>query len=160
MRKLKLYLDTSVISFLFAEDVPEEKQITQKLFNLLRKGKYEFYISKVVIEEIEKTPDLEKRQKLLTQAQQANLSLLQRSKEVEEMADNYIADGVIPKEKIEDALHIAFATVYEIDILVSWNYEHLANIKKEERINSVNIKSGYTKPLRMITPLEVVGDEA
>lgn len=160
MRKLKLYLDTSVISFLFAEDVPEEKQITQKLFNLLRKGKYEFYISKVVIEEIEKTPDLEKRQKLLTQAQQANLSLLQRSKEVEEMADNYIADGVIPKKKIEDALHIAFATVYEIDILVSWNYEHLANIKKEERINSVNIKSGYTKPLRMITPLEVVGDEA
>lgn len=160
MRKLKLYLDTSVISFLFAEDVPEEKQITQKLFNLLRKGKYEFYISKVVIEEIEKTPDLEKRQKLLTQAQQASLSLLQRSKEVEEMADNYIADGVIPKKKIEDALHIAFATVYEIDILVSWNYEHLANIKKEERINSVNIKSGYTKPLRMITPLEVVGDEA
>lgn len=159
MRKLKLYLDTSVISFLFADDVPEEKQITHKLFNLLNSGEYEFYISRVVIEEIEKTPDTEKREKLLSQAQHAQLSLLQRSKEVEEMAKNYITDGIIPKKKIEDALHIAFATVHEIDILVSWNYEHLANIKKEERINSINIKSGYTKLLRMITPLEVVGDE-
>lgn len=159
MRKHKLYLDTSIINYLFADDAPKEKDITHKLFNSLTKGGYEVYISDVVIKEIEKTPDLEHRQRLLDQTKQHNLISLESNKQIEELANIYISEGIIPEHKLEDALHIAIATVYELDILVSWNYEHLANIKKEERINSINIKNGYTKLLRMITPLEVIGDE-
>ncbi len=84
---------------------------------------------------------------------------MESNKQIEELANIYISEGIIPEQKLEDALHIAISTVYELDILVSWNYEHLANIKKEENINSINIKNGYTKLLRMITPLEVIGDE-
>lgn len=159
MRKLKLYLDTSIINYLFADDAPKEKEITHRLFNSLNSGEYEVYISDVVIKEIEKTPNLEHRQRLLDQTKQNNLISLESSEEIEQMAKNYISENIIPEHKLEDALHIAFATVHELDILVSWNYEHLANIKKEEKINSINIKSGYTKLLRMITPLEVIGDE-
>ncbi|HPZ10241.1 MAG TPA: hypothetical protein PL110_19280 [Candidatus Eremiobacteraeota bacterium] len=32
MRKLKLYLDTSVINFLFADDAPEKQRVTQEFF--------------------------------------------------------------------------------------------------------------------------------
>ncbi len=67
MRKRKLYLDTSIINYLFADDAPNEKDITHKLFNSLTSGEYEVYISDVVIKEIEKTPNLEHRQRLLDQ---------------------------------------------------------------------------------------------
>lgn len=160
MRKHKLYLDTSVINFLLAKDAPEKMRITHEFFDSLRQGRYEVYISRVVIEEIEKTPDLDKRQKLLDYVGQYGLILLERSKEIEEIAGTYISEEIIPEKKIEDALHIAFATVNELDVLVSWNYEHLANISKEEKINSTNIKNGYTKLLRMVTPLEVMGNGA
>ena len=32
MKKLKIYLDTSVINFLFADDVPEFRKITEDFF--------------------------------------------------------------------------------------------------------------------------------
>ena len=65
MRKLKIYLDTSVINFLFADDVPEKKDITKSLFEEIAQGKYEVYISELVIAEINKTKDEEKKSKLL-----------------------------------------------------------------------------------------------
>ena len=50
MKKLKIYLDTSVINFLFADDVPEFKKITDDFFeNYIKKEKYLAYISDVVI---------------------------------------------------------------------------------------------------------------
>jgi len=62
MRKLKLYLDTSVINFLFADDVPEFKKITEEFFEIVKIGKgFEVYISDVVINEITKTNDIIKR---------------------------------------------------------------------------------------------------
>ena len=62
MKKLKIYLDTSVINFLFADDVPEFKKITEDFFeNYVKKGKYIVYVSNVVIAEIEKTRDKQGR---------------------------------------------------------------------------------------------------
>lgn len=66
---------------------------------------------------------------------------------------------VIPKKKIEDALHIAISTVYEMDIFLSWNYRHLANFDKERKILSINLLQGYIKPFKMITPMEVIYEE-
>ena len=65
----------------------------------------------------------------------------------------------MPSKKVEDALHIAISTVYEMDVLLSWNYQHLANINRERKIISMNIQQGYLKTLRMTTPLEVMSDE-
>ena len=46
-----------------------------------------------------------------------------------------------------------------MDVLLSWNFRHLANINKEAQIQAVNILEGYSKPLRMVTPLEVIYHE-
>ena len=62
-------------------------------------------------------------------------------------------------KKLEDALHIAISTILEMDVLLSWNYRHLANITKERKVQGVNIQEGYLKPLRITTPLEVMGDD-
>jgi hypothetical protein len=46
-----------------------------------------------------------------------------------------------------------------MDALVSWNYKHLANLNKKEKVRAVNILHGYLKELEMISPLEVMDDE-
>ena len=56
MRKLKLYLDTSTISHLFADDTPEKMEDTNRLWEDFANGKYKIYISQVVIDEIKKVP--------------------------------------------------------------------------------------------------------
>jgi len=75
--------------------------------------------------------------------------------EVRDLAQAYISNKVIPKHKIEDALHVAYATYHEMDVLLSWNFKHLANLNKEEKILAVNINKGYRLPLRLLSPLEV-----
>ena len=49
--------------------------------------------------------------------------------------------------------------INELDILLSWNFRHLANINKEIKIHAINLLEGYTKEFRMITPLEVISDD-
>lgn len=159
MRKLKLYLDTSIFNFMFADDVPELKKITEDFFENIEK--YDIYISEVVIHEISKVKDIEKRNKLLGLIEKYHPILLgtEKIEEVAKLAQCYLDDKIIPEVKREDAEHIAYAVVYGIDILVSWNYEHLANVNKENKINLVNQKEGYFYPFRMVTPLGVISDE-
>lgn len=46
MKKIKIYLDTSVINFLFADDSPEKKEITEQFFDLfIKTGIYETYFN-------------------------------------------------------------------------------------------------------------------
>jgi len=54
---------------------------------------------------------------------------------------------------------LQFAPVHSVDVLISWNFEHLANINKERRILAVNQELGYYYPMRITTPLEVMGIE-
>ena len=75
--------------------------------------------------------------------------------EVEDLADRYLSEGVIPMTKREDALHVAYATVHQMDILLSWNFKHLANVRREALIVAVNQAVGYRYPLRLLSPLEV-----
>ena len=81
------------------------------------------------------------------------------NEEVVELARSYISEGILPREKIEDATHAAVATIFEMDALISWNLRHLANLKKMEMINVVNMKKGYYKRLELITPMEVSDEE-
>jgi len=56
MKIPKIYFDTSVFNFAIAEDVPEERKITLKLLDEAQSGKYEIFISEVVIREINRAP--------------------------------------------------------------------------------------------------------
>jgi len=158
MRKLKLYLDTSVWNFYYADDAPEKMEVTRQFFESLKSGNYEIYSSAVVIREIGNA-DENTMSELITLMNKYMPIILEVNDEVDELADIYIAKGVVPEKKRDDALHIAIATVNEMDALVSWNYRHLANLNKKEKVHAVNIIHGFLKELEMITPMEVIGDE-
>lgn len=157
MRKFKLYLDTSVLNFLYADDVPEFKKVTEDFFeNYVKKGKYIVYISDVVIREIEKTKDKNRKIKLLELIKRYSLKILTLDIDSNVLANVYIREKIIPARKIEDAQHIAIATCNQIDILVSWNFKHLANIQKQIAVKIVNEKEGYFYPLVLTNPMEVI----
>jgi len=163
MRRRCVYLDTSVINFLFAEDAPESRKVTEEFFeDYVRPGIYDVCVSPIVVDEIRRTPDERKRSDLLEVIGRYRLRMLNIGNEFEEiqsLARVYVENGIIPARKLEDALHIAVATVNGIDVLLSWNYRHLANLAKETRIQAANLEAGYAKTLRMLTPLEMMHED-
>jgi hypothetical protein len=163
MKQLTIYLDTSIINFLFADDAPEKRDITQEFFaDYVKKGIYAVYISPVVIDEINRTENDIKRARLLHVIDEyalPSIDITPSLPDIQYLAQRYIEQGIIPRKKLDDALHIAISTIYEMDVLLSWNFRHLANLKRERKVLSLNIQEGYMKVLRIVTPLEVMSDE-
>lgn len=156
MRQLRVYLDTSVINFLFAEDAPDFRAATVDFFTR-RSPARALFGSRVVLAEIGNDPNDKHRALLLEALNKYAVSILPTSmeEEVESLAKAYMMEGAIPVSKPADALHVAYATVHGMDILLSWNFKHLANIRREERVLAVNIRNGYRLPLRIVSPLEM-----
>jgi predicted nucleic acid-binding protein len=158
MRKLKIYLDTSIISFLYADDSPDYKKATEEFFEEYI-NQYDVYITDFVIAELDNTRDEELRNKFLNVIRNYHLQVLSIEDDQKEfvitLARKYIQAKIIPESKIDDAIHIAICTIYEFDILLSWNFKHIANIKKQIQINTINMQDGYLKELYLINPLEV-----
>ncbi len=151
-RILKLYLDTSVPNFLFAEDAKEKQKITEKLFSRDVRKQYKFYVSGVVIREIEKAPS--EKKKLLMDTLH-NIEVIEFTEEAEQLAQKYLSKGALPKKSEEDARHVAIATVNNMDAVVSWNFKHLVNLRRIKSVNLVNEEMGY-KHIEIISPEEVV----
>lgn len=165
MKKLKIYLDTSIINFLYIDDSPEYRKATEVFFeDIVAMERIETYISNVVIDEINNTEDKNKRNILLeTFKKYTNIKTLiaedEIINEIASLGEKYIENNIIPKRKVADSLHIAYSTVFEMDILLSWNFHHLANINKEQKIIILNKTLGYNYPFRMANPLEVYFEE-
>jgi predicted nucleic acid-binding protein len=154
MRKLKLYLDTSVWNFFFADDAPEKRDVTKELFDLVQKDCYEVYISEVVLDEVRDAPEA-KREQLMMLIGKCSPMELEITEEIKDLAAVYMGKGIVTEKKENDALHVAIATVNELDVLVTWNYRHLANVRKAELFYGANLEKGYIKQIGLVTPMEV-----
>jgi predicted nucleic acid-binding protein len=156
MKRLRIYLDTSVINFLFADDAPDFRRVTVEFFDRYA-ARYELYVSEIVLLEIGRTSDHSHRDRLLEVIRTRAMAVLafDPRDEIIRLADEYRKQGAIPEAKEEDALHVAHATVHEMDILLSWHFKHLANVRREARIEAINKEQGYWRPLRVVSPLEV-----
>jgi len=75
------------------------------------------------------------------------------------LARLYIQNNILPPKSYADALHIALCIVNQMDMLLTWNYRHLANVNRRQKINLLNLAHNYLHPLQIITPLEVINDE-
>lgn len=81
-------------------------------------------------------------------------NLLEITEEEEFLCNEYLKEGVIPRKYENDALQIALASVYSIDYLVSWNFEHMVKVKTRRMVNLINQKYGY-KSIEIIAPFEL-----
>jgi hypothetical protein len=160
MRALNLYVETSVWSHWYAEDAPERREATREFLSRCRDNSdaTRIHISAFVLDELRGAPSRLATQ-LGTLLEDFHPAMLEPRPEVYELAQTYADLGVIPAGKLADRLHVAIATVAEMDMLVSWNYRHLVNVRRREMVNAANLLAGYLKRLEITTPPEVLEDE-
>ena len=111
-------------------------------------------MSKLVEDEIAACAE-PKRSQMLSVLRGLPLQVLPVTGECSALADEYIRAGIIPARFKNDGLHVAVAVWHKLEVVVSWNMAHLVNVRKVERINAVNERSGLP-PIRIHTPEEVL----
>jgi len=151
---LRCYLDTNVFNFAIAINPGQEKEDTLQFLSLCKRRSFEPFISALVLDEIEATPDNEKRLRLKSELGLCNPSVLALEEEALYLADRYIKEGIIPASARRDAIHVAIAGVNDLDVIVSWNMEHIVRHKTRVGVNSVNKLMGY-KEIDIVTPKEL-----
>jgi len=155
MKKLKIYLDTSVISHLQADDVPEKMAKTLEFWDYIQQHEeYIVYISDLVVAEIEECPE-PKKSFLMRKMDKAPLELVEINDEIAALAEKYIGEGVFSSKCIDDATHVAAASVMGCNAIVSWNFKHIVKLKTILGVNGINRFMGYGE-IEIITPEVII----
>jgi len=157
LKKLKIYLDTSVISHLQADDAPEKMRDTLSLWERVINKEYDIYISTLTLEEVFECsmPKLSFLQQRLVEV---NYTLLEIDEETRSLAEKVIETGILNKKCIDDCMHIACAVVNECNYILSWNFKHLVNIKTINGIRAITNLTNY-RNIDIITPTILIGGE-
>jgi predicted nucleic acid-binding protein len=156
MRIQKIYLETTLFNYYFDKDRDAHVD-TIKLFSEIAAGKYEAFTSTYVTDELENAPEA-KREKMLGLIAEYDITVLAPNDEAVRIADIYIEEGVIPQNYKMDCLHIAIATVNELDMIVSMNFRHIVKRKTILATGKINSLNGY-RAIEIYSPMEVVEDE-
>jgi hypothetical protein len=149
MRKSRVYVDTSVIGGCCDSEFQEW---SNGLLDDFEAGRYALLLSSLTDAEIEDAP--EEVKDVYHRFRELALEVLDLSDEAMGLADEYLQHGIIPENFLDDARHIAIATVAAADILVSWNFKHIVHYDKIQKFNAVNLEIGY-KPISIHSPREV-----
>jgi predicted nucleic acid-binding protein len=158
MALLAVYVETSVWSFAFAEDAPDYRADTLLFFDRCQAGALTPFVSWVVLDELDRAePQL--RERLTGLVRGVGPAVLDVSADAEKSAGAFLREHVVPGGKPEDARHVAVAFDHELDVLVSWNFRHIAGVRRADRFNAVAVLEGYYKPLRIVSPAEVLYDD-
>ena len=150
MKKTKLYLDTSVPSFLFADDSQEKREVTIQFWEILKLGLYEIIISDILLTEISRS-ETPSSQELENKLAEIVVKIISVNEDIFSLAQKYIEEGIIPQKYQDDALHIALAAYNEADALISWNFKHMVKLKTIRGVNGINRMLGF-KELEILTP--------
>jgi predicted nucleic acid-binding protein len=118
MKNLRIYLETSVISAVIDNREPEKNKYTCRFIEEIKKYKYEAFISRLTLLEIEKA-DNDTRKRLLKVIKEVNPEELLIDKDSEILAEKYLSEKIIPVKYENDAVHIAVASVNDLDVIAS-----------------------------------------
>lgn len=86
-----------------------------------------------------------------------NFQVLELRNEALELGESFITQNALPQKASDDALHIALATIYGIDYLLTWNCKHMANAEIQKKIAKISLEQGYEIPT-ICTPYELMGE--
>jgi hypothetical protein len=149
MKRPRLYLETSVFGFHFDQrEVNRSKRdATRRLFTQIREGRFDGCSGAATVLELERTEDEQLWAAVFDLLRESGIEIpkldpdLQR--DVALLAEEYVSKGAIPAAKVDDAIHIATMVVHpELDILVTWNCRHIANLSVERKVKALTLALG------------------
>ncbi len=153
-KKLKVYLDTSVISYLYQEDAPERMRDTQALWQMFREEKFEVCLSVFTLNELNACYE-PKRSLLLKCLGEISYEVLPQHQDLSMLANRIVEMGILTARSIDDCKHIASAVLAECDCVISWNFKHMVNIKTIRGIRAITNLEGY-KPIEIVQPTVLI----
>lgn len=153
-KKLKVYLDTSVISYLHQEDSPERMRDTQALWQMFKKGRYDVCFSVFTLDELEACYE-PKRSFLFDRLGEIKYELLQKHENLSMLAEKIVEMEILTAKSIDDCKHIASAVLAGCDCIISWNFKHMVNIKTIRGIRAITNLEGY-KPIEIVQPTVLI----
>ncbi len=150
--KEKVYLDSTIPSYFFddRDSIQPFIRITRDWWNNESKN-YEVWISEAVIQELSagNYPHKKRIIDFVTE-----VPILSNASDLAKIVEFYIENHVMPKSFLGDAAHLAYASYYNIDYLLTWNCNHLANANKRKHIRVINGRLGLSSP-EIVTPMEL-----
>ena len=157
--KAKVYIETSVVSYYTSRPsrdlvIAARREVTRERWSRVL-AEFDCHVSVLVVQEAEggDPQAASARVKAI-----AGLPVLQIDRTAEELAKCLVDDGPIPKEKGEDALHIALAARDGMDYLLTWNFAHIHNAQMELAIRQIVERHGFQCPI-FCSIEELIGEE-
>jgi predicted nucleic acid-binding protein len=151
---LKLFLDSSVFNFSVDGKQGHKQRETEKWFAAIKAGKYEAYTSYAVMEELERAPKA-KYDKMNDLVGRYVTKIFATSEDAKYLAAKYVENHIIPPKSRYDGLHIAIATVHDLDFVVSCNMGHIDKRKTMIGTGFINLRAGY-KNIGICSSMEVI----
>ena len=146
----RIYLDTTIPSAYYNDRQLERQQLTQRAWHE-KLPNYHLVISNVTFKELGATTNRRKRKKLVALVRHVETCVTTATCKL--LANEYLKILNIPEN---DAVHIATATMFNCEILLSWNFTHMVNSSNKQKINALNALNGYNA-ITIISPLELRG---
>jgi predicted nucleic acid-binding protein len=157
MNKKKVYIETSIVSYLTARPSSDLlaaawQKVTVDWWDTQR-HRFDLFVSEIVIEEAGKGGSEAASRRLEALS---GIRLLAITEEVVSFSEMLIQKGAVPRKAIGDSLHIAVAAVHGVDYLLTWNYRHIDNAEAKPIIRRICLESKYGYP-EICTPQELMG---
>jgi predicted nucleic acid-binding protein len=153
MRKIRVYVDTSVFGGALDEEFAEP---SRQFFHRVEKGEFVVLLSTHTLDELAPAPT--QVLEVLRHLPKHCVETISASGEAELLANACIQAGALGKASCMDALHVASATVAGADLILSWNFKHIVCYDRIQLFNGVNILQGY-RAVDIRSPLEMFDED-
>jgi len=149
----RIYIDTSVFGGYFDKEFAKG---TKPFFEKLLQNRIKIVVSEILELELYRAPDY--IQDFFESLPSELIERVELTNEAKELAEKYIIENVVVKTSLVDCQHIALATINKVDVLASWNYQHIVNLERIRGYNSINFREGY-QMIEIRTPKEIFSYE-
>lgn len=156
IRPLRLYLETTVFNYYFDADREAQADVV-RLLEAIGVGQFEAYASTFVTDELERAPE-PKRSDMLALPDKYGVIILEPTSSAVRLSEIYIDNHVISSSHIYDSAHIAIASAYGLDVIVSYNFQHINRDKTRNLTAIINRQEGYDG-IMICTAKEVLSDD-
>ena len=153
---MKLYLETTMFNYYFDSERDGHAD-TVRLFETFHEGKHEVFTSLYTLGELGEAHE-PKRSKMLALIEEYDISVLSTTNESDQLADIYVAKGIIPAKYRLDGAQIAISAIHGLDYVLSYNYQHINRAKTKLLTDRINHEKGYGSVL-ICTAKEVLADD-
>lgn len=152
-----VYIETSIIGYLTARRsnnliLMASVEATREWWDT-RRSQFDLYVSQIVLDEAARgdTEIASKGLEILN-----DFPLLEVNEAIQNLAMQFLMKSNLPPKAADDSLHIATATVYGLDYLLTWNCKHIANAQIQKKLAQISSDAGYELPT-ICTPYELMG---